>query len=301
MTSIFGALYFGRAAAVAVTALGGVAFVVIGWATVSGHITPVMSFADTRYLVNWARVGGVYAILTTLIISAILFVIGRVEAHAGDLRVAYERLGQLHQRVEDAKEEERRFLAHELHDDLGQSLTALKLQLQAGARAGHQPDPLATIDHLIGRVRQISGGLRPPLLDEVGLVPAVRAFLDAQSALTDIRMTVEANELATMGPRLAPALEITCFRIVQEATTNAVKHAGARDLRVRLDRTTEGISLRIDDDGRGFHVGARLEVAAADGHLGMVGMRERVRTHGGAFRVRSGPGAGTTIEVELPV
>jgi signal transduction histidine kinase len=262
---------------------------------------------DPRKFQNWYRVGAIFALMAGLLTSAVSFVIRRVEASARDLRVAYERLGQLHRRLETTKEDERRFLAHELHDELGQSLTALKLQLAAraadGATRASNDDSFAIIDDLIARVRRMSGDLRPPLLDEIGLVPALRAFLAAQAELSGVSMTLEAREPSEdpSAPRLAPDLEITCFRIVQEAITNALRHAGARDLRVRLERGVDRVTLRISDDGHGFDVGVRLEGAAAAGHLGVVGMRERVRALGGGFRLRSRPGAGTTIEVELPV
>ena len=147
----------------------------------------------------------------------------------------------------------------------------------------------------------MSGDLRPPLLDEVGLVPAVRAYLDMQSTLSGVAMTLEVTEPPAGAEAVGGDLEITCFRIVQEAVTNALRHAAPRDLRVHLDRRADRLALRVSDDGRGFDVDVRLEGAAAAGHLGVVGMRERVRAHGGGFRLRSQPGAGTTIEVELPL
>jgi signal transduction histidine kinase len=303
----FGALYFGRIAGYAIIGLGAAAFVIVG-SLVAQRVLPLPGdMFDPHFFQNWFRVGAIFALLGSLLTSIAAFVVGRVEASARDLRVAYERLGQLHSRLESTKEEERRFLAHELHDELGQLLTALKLRikLRAGAPVASaappaDDDPLVLVDDLIGRVRRMSGDLRPPLLDEVGLVPAVRAYLDSQSALSGVAMLLEADDGVT-APRLGADVEITCFRIVQEAITNAIRHAAARDLRVRISRTPERVALRIHDDGRGFDVDVRLESAAAAGHLGVVGMRERVRAHGGDFRLQSRPGAGTTIEVELPL
>jgi signal transduction histidine kinase len=309
ISAMFSGIYFGRTVNYVVVALGGAAFVVIGWLVDHGQLVMPKDVFDPHLFRNWFRVGAIYAMFATLVTSIVSFVIGRVEASASDLRVAYERLGLLHQRLESTKEEERRFLAHELHDELGQILTALKLRIQLrarnpGAAPGPDDDPLVLVDDLIKRVRRMSGDLRPPLLDEVGLLPALRAYLDSQAALSGVAMTLETDEAALGGPdasRLSPELEITCFRIVQEAVTNAIRHAGARDLRVWLDRTPERLALRVRDDGRGFDVEVRLDGAAAAGHLGVVGMRERVRAHGGDFRLRSRPGAGTTIEVELPI
>jgi signal transduction histidine kinase len=311
VAGVFGAVAFGRAGGYVVIGVGALAILVVGWLVTSKLVSfPPADFDPHRFR-NWYRVAAIFGLIASLLTSAVSFVIRRVEASARDLRVAYERLGQLHLRLESTKEDERRFLAHELHDEFGQLLTALKLQLAAraaeaadvGAVGPSNAASFAVIDDLIARVRRMSGDLRPPLLDEIGLVPALRAFLEAQSALSGVSMTLEANEPPeeANAPRLGPDLEITCFRIVQEAITNALRHAGARDLRVHLERGVERVALRISDDGRGFDVGVRLEGAAAAGHLGVVGMRERVRVHGGGFRLRSQPGAGTTIEVELPV
>jgi signal transduction histidine kinase len=226
----------------------------------------------------------------------------------GQLRAAYERLGLLHGRLEAAKEDERRFLAHELHDELGQTLTALKLRLQLGLRAAGAPpeganDAVALVDDLIARVRKMSVDLRPPLLDEVGLVPALRAYLEAQSALTGVTMELEEGTEKTpldIDPRLPADLEIACFRVVQESITNAIRHAGARRVNVHLVRRPGVIWLSVQDDGRGFDVARTLDAAAAEGHLGVVGMRERVRARGGTFHVTSRPGIGTTVTVDLP-
>ena len=300
---VFGALYFGRRQSYVLIAIGGLAYLVVGTLIARGVLAPPPSIADPTQLQNWIRAGSVYVLITSLIASGITFALGRTEASARDLRVAYERLGQLHLRLESSKEEERRFLAHELHDEFGQLLTALKLRIQAAARGvaagAPEADPVSVIDDLIARVRRMSGDLRPPLLDEVGLVPAVRAYLATQAATSGVAMVLESDD--ERAARLDPQLEITCFRIVQEAVTNAMRHAAARDLRVRIDRSADRVALRIHDDGRGFDVGVRLEGAAASGHLGVVGMRERVRAHGGGFRLHSRPGDGTTIEVELPL
>ena len=304
IAGIFGAIYYGRAVAYATVLLGALAFAVVGWMVTHAVVPMPHDSFEIHRLGNWLRVSGIYALLATLLTSPVAFVIRRVEAGARDLRVAYERLGLLHLRLESSKEEERRFLARELHDEFGQLLTALKLRIHVGARAsgaGAEPDTIAVIDDLIARVRRMSGNLRPPLLDEVGLVPAVRAYLDTQAAISGVSMTLAANEPPPGATALGGDVEITCFRVVQEAVTNALRHAAPRALRVQIDRGAERLALRVSDDGRGFDVAVRLEGAAAAGHLGVVGMRERVRAHGGGFRLSSRPGAGTTIEVDLPL
>jgi signal transduction histidine kinase len=222
-------------------------------------------------------------------------------AKALDLRLAFEQLGALHGRVEAAKEDERRFLAHELHDELGQMLTVLKLRLQLGAQAP-PGEAVALVDDVIARVRRMSVNLRPPLLDEVGLVPALRAYLEGQSAVSGIVMNLSAESTGNgAGDRLPPDLEIACFRVVQESVTNVIRHASARRIEVRIARRPNRISISVRDDGRGFEAGATLAAAAAAGHLGVVGMRERIRGCGGSFEIASRPGSGTTVAVDLPV
>jgi signal transduction histidine kinase len=222
-------------------------------------------------------------------------------AKALDLRLAFEQLGALHGRVEDAKENERRFLAHELHDELGQMLTVLKLRIQLGPKSP-PGEAVALVDDLIARVRKISVDLRPPLLDEVGLVPALRAYLESQSAVSGIVMSLVAEGTGSgAGYRLPADLEIACFRVVQESVTNVIRHASARRIEVRIVRREDRISLSIRDDGRGFDAEHTLESAAHAGHLGVIGMRERVRSRGGGFDITSRPGLGTTVAIELPV
>ncbi len=239
-------------------------------------------------------------------------------ANERDLRVAYERLGQLNRRLEAAKEEERRFLAHELHDELGQALTALKLRLQIGERApgadatsaaaAAATDAIAIVDDMIARVRKMSVDLRPPLLDEVGLVPALRAYLHAQATVSGVAMDLTDGDGAggagadgADGARLSPDMEIACFRVAQESITNVLRHAAARKITVRIARQPHSVRLAIQDDGRGFNPAATLEAAAAGGHLGIIGMRERARAGGGTFKLASQPGKGTTVEIELPI
>jgi signal transduction histidine kinase len=218
------------------------------------------------------------------------------------LRAAYDKL-------ETTKEDERRFLSHELHDELGQTLTALKLRLQVAARAEARPDgkesplaqPLAIVDDMIARVRRISLDLRPPLLDEVGLVCALRAYLQSQAAVSGLSIELHAAEPHDETPRrLPPDYEIACFRVAQEAITNVLRHAGARRIDVHFARSADRVSLAIQDDGRGFDP-VTLDEAAARGHLGVPGMRERILARGGQFRLASTPGEGTTIEVDLPL
>jgi len=145
-------------------------------------------------------------------------------------------------------------------------------------------------------VRKISRDLRPPLLDEVGLMPALRAHVEAQAALSGVPIELAADEAAA--ERLPPPLEIACFRIVQESLTNALRHAAPSLIQVRAVRESSAVALEITDDGRGFDTAALAQTS--DRHLGIIGMQERVRARGGSFRISSTPGAGTRVKVELP-
>jgi signal transduction histidine kinase len=312
-----------RPAAFGIIALSALSYLAFGVVASRHHLVVSPADTDPSRLRNWIRMGTTSSLLSVLLLTVIDFVIRHVEANARavtaaleqlqradadrderekDLRIAYERLGLLHQKLESTKEEERRSLSRELHDELGQTLTALKLRLQLGpsaAGADGRTEPIALVDDLISRVRKISVDLRPPLLDEVGLVSALRVYLEAQAALSGVPIDLEADEATrTTTPRLPPDTEIACFRVVQESVTNALRHAGARQLRVRIARSGPRLALSIRDDGRGFDP-ATLDEAAARGHLGVVGMRERIRARGGRFTLTSAPGAGTAIDVEL--
>jgi signal transduction histidine kinase len=315
--SLVGVVYLGRRFGFLMIGLAAAAHLVVGVLVTNGSIELDPRDVDPMNMQNWVRMATTMTLLSVLLAMMIDSVIRHVEASSrattdalGQLRAAYERLGLLHGRVEAAKEDERRFLAHELHDELGQSLTALKLRLQlaaravgAGAGADGTGEAIALVDDLIARVRKMSVDLRPPLLDEVGLVPALRAYLEAQSSRTGVTMELEEGTEKTplhLDARLPADLEIACFRVVQESITNALRHASARRVNVLIVRRPGVIELAIQDDGRGFDVAGTLDAAAADGHLGVIGMRERVRARGGSFRVASRPGAGTTVTVDLP-
>jgi signal transduction histidine kinase len=326
--AVLGLVSAGRRAGFAVVALTAAAYYIVGFLASHHVLTITVADTDPHRLRNWIRMGTTSSLLAILLMSVIDFVIRHVEANSRqatlalarlqeaaaeratrehDLEIAYQRLGRLHRSLETTKEEERRALSRELHDELGQTLTVLKLRLQLGARNVAEPftelggstEPLALVDDLIARVRKISVDLRPPLLDEVGLVSALRVYVENQAAVSGLAITLEADEPAGAATaRLPPDYEIAFFRVVQESITNALRHAGARHLRVSIKRSQNGVRLSIRDDGRGFDPDT-LDAAAARGHLGILGMRERIRARGGQFTLTSRPGAGTTIEAEL--
>jgi signal transduction histidine kinase len=217
------------------------------------------------------------------------------------LHEAYELLGRLHRRVESAKEDERRHLARDLHDELGQTLTALKLRLQMASKApaaGAMPAAVDLVDRLIGRVRQLSIDLSPPLLDEVGLAPAIRAHLERGETPAGMRIDLDT---AGLDERLPAEVETAAFRVVQESLTNIVRHAAASRVEISVRREDHLLHLRVRDDGRGFDVAETRRAAARGAHIGVVGMTERVKGLGGMLEVRSQPGQGTEVRATLPV
>lgn len=305
--SVLALISVSRRIGLAIIAVTAVAYLGVGFLASHHLLTLTAADTDPYRFRNWLRMGTTSSLLSLLLMSVIDFVIRHVEANGRAVSVAYERLGQLHQKLEATKEEERRFLSRELHDELGQTLTALKLRLQLGERApvptsslaNPSTEPIALVDDLISRVRKISVDLRPPLLDEVGLVSALRVYLESQADISGLAIELQAEEPGPGTPtRLPSDLEIACFRVVQESITNALRHASARRLKVRIVRSATRIWLSVEDDGRGFDLGM-LDAAAANGHLGVLGMRERIRARGGRFKLTSAPGAGTTVEVEL--
>ena len=227
------------------------------------------------------------------------------EASRRDLEETYHGLRQLTQRLESAKEEERRHISRELHDELGQTLTAAKIHLQLLGRDASDPAGVARLsesvtmmDAMIGQVRQISLNLRPPLLDELGLEAALEQFLDGLSERTGTPI-----EFAC-GPGVGgnPAeIRTVAFRVVQEAVNNALRHAGARRIRVELTRDHDGVlRICVSDDGCGFETEAIRRRMHRGDHLGLLGMEERIHALGGRLEIDTAPGRGCRIEARIP-
>jgi signal transduction histidine kinase len=197
--------------------------------------------------------------------------------------------------LEDQEATARRF-SHELHDELGQSLTAIKTDLTAMAAGTAAPsdrlqDCLKLVDESIGNVRQMSQLLRPTILDDFGLDAGLRWLAEGFSARTGISVEVD----STFSGRLPDETETNLFRITQEALTNVARHSGARHVAIKLEMRGETIRLQIRDDGRG------LSPAPNGRGMGMTGMRARARNTGGDLTVQSHPGEGVVIEARVPV
>ena len=221
-----------------------------------------------------------------------------------ELEEAYVGLRQLTGRLESAKEEECSRISRELHDEFGQTLTAAKINLQMVRQAMVDPaivqrleESVEMVDRMIQQARNIALGLRPPLLDEAGLVPALDHHLKSLAGRSGVRIDFEASPAAASIP---DGHNTTVFRIVQEALCNALRHARAAVIRVALVGEPGSIRLLIEDDGVGFDPGAVNQRVKRGEHLGLLGMTERVRNAGGTLTLDSRPGAGSRIKVWIP-
>jgi PAS domain S-box-containing protein len=221
------------------------------------------------------------------------------------LRSGRERLQALSQRIVDAQEVERRRIARELHDEIGQALTAVKIDLQSARSLLEATEHKTQLEHTITivertleQVRDLSLDLRPSLLDDLGLVPALRWYVDRQAQQAGLSAHFYADPLEE---RLAPELEIACFRIVQEALTNVMRHAQAEHVDVELLNRDGMIETRIRDDGPGFDVQEALDEAHGGKSLGLLSMHERASVLGGKVEIESAPDTGTEIKARFPL
>jgi two-component system sensor histidine kinase UhpB len=226
----------------------------------------------------------------------------RKQAEAA-LRETNKRLQLLSANLVNVQELERRHLARELHDEIGQALTAMKINLQAAQKSPDSTsirldESIAAIDGLLRQVRNLSLDLRPPLLDDLGLAAALRWYVDQLSQRTGIyaRFTSDPNL-----ERLAPTLETTCFRVAQEALTNVVRHSKAKNVVVKLEMKNDALQLSVCDDGIGFNFDAMRKRSEQGASLGLIGMEERVSLAGGALSINAVSGEGATILARFPV
>jgi signal transduction histidine kinase len=216
---------------------------------------------------------------------------------------ARDRLRYLSRQLIEAQETERRRLARELHDETGQALTAVKLNLQALKQRSSDlqlserlEDSIGIVEHSLQQLRDLSHELRPSLLDDLGLVAALRWFVDRQAQRGGLSAHFSAPENFA---RLPAEVETACFRIVQEALTNVIKHAAAQRVWVEVDTTPSDFLLLLRDDGIGFNVQAAREHALRSGSLGLLSMQERAQLAGGRFEIKSGKTGGTEICVRF--
>jgi signal transduction histidine kinase len=228
-------------------------------------------------------------------------------ARANDeLQGSLDARNELLRRVVTAQEDERRRVARELHDGLGQELTGLLLGLKALEQAIPKESPgweqlqsvRATVDRISRESHDLAIALRPTALDDFGLESALSTYVAVWRVRTGIAVEFQAAGLGSQ--RLPSDVETAIYRIVQEALNNVAKHAAAQRVSVIVTRQSDDVTALVEDDGRGFQPGAQSR-ASNGPRLGLLSMRERVGLAGGTLTIESGPGQGTTIRVTIPL
>ena len=264
------------------------------WQTGQPEFFPGNIYRDENGLESW-RESWVFRLPTREIVAIYNEITERKQAETA--------LRALARHLDAVREEEHTRMAREIHDELAQSLTALRLDLSWLAKkvpAGGQAvrDKLAEMVVLTNATieagRRIASELRPPILDDLGLIAALEWFVQDFARRTNLRATLDVGpkEPAVDGP-----LAVTAYRIVQEALNNVVRHAEANRVTVRLGEQGGALVLEITDDGRGMHADAAVSAQS----FGIVGMRERAAAHGGALEVASAPGGGTVVRATIPL
>jgi PAS domain S-box-containing protein len=249
--------------------------------------------------ISRSRAGRDGSVLLTVILRDIT---QRVRAQE-ELDRARTQLRELSISSQTAREEEKSRIARELHDELGQSLTALKMDLAWLKAHTSESTPAVTeriramqavLDSMVAATRRISSDLRPLMLDDLGLMAALEWLTQDFSRRTGVQcMLTMGDEIAQTDARIQSAL----YRAVQEALTNAARHAQASTVRIDLSASADSVHLRIRDDGRGMDAADQ----AKRGSFGLIGMRERIYILGGTLQLESAAGQGTAIAIDLPL
>ena len=241
----------------------------------------------------WVDRGG---LLAFIVLAVVIFTVGRLRMLERQRAASALELRALSWKLAEIQEIQSRHLANELHDEIGQQLTGLKLRLEDGGVKAVAIARDITQD-LIRRVRDISMELSPSTLDDFGLLPALRDQASRFSTMTGVGVDMTLSELAV---RPSKDVEIAAFRIVQEALTNAARHSGVVNVRVTVKAYRKGLRLLIEDSGQGFG----LEKPSPDDIVrshGLSGMRERALSVGGMLLIKSSPKSGTRVTAVLPL
>jgi two-component system, NarL family, sensor histidine kinase UhpB len=230
----------------------------------------------------------------------------RVEEHTAKLHQQQQMTQQLLRRVIKAQEEERTRISWELHDEIGQTLTAVQLSLdrlvrtstkEAERRERLERARMLTA-HALAELRHLIAALRPGVLDQLGLAPALNWVADHTLRPLGLEVTIE---IAGLTERLPGEIETILFRVAQEAMSNVARHSEAQRLDVQLARTAGQVTMTLTDDGRGFDLAAVTLTPSQMHGLGLAGMQERTSLAGGQVTVKSAPGQGTTVHVVVPL
>jgi signal transduction histidine kinase len=212
-------------------------------------------------------------------------------------------LARLSARMVEQHEEERRRLSRELHDETAQVFSAVKMELGvlrdkvSSEEASRLDQVLGLIDTGIRSIRNVTNDLRPSLLDDLGLLPALRSLVADFGERSGIRTGLA---VPSVMPALSREAELALFRALQEALSNVLRHADARSVDIGISVNPEGVLLQVSDDGRGLPLGVSAERLELEGHMGLAGMRERITALGGTVRLRAQGGTGALLEVLVP-
>lgn len=222
---------------------------------------------------------------------------------SAELAEAKGRLQELSARLISAQEDERRHIARELHDETGQSLTLIRLQLADLAKrgamdAGESAECVQLVDRAAAHIRALSLSLRPPMLDDLGLVDALEWVLDQQARAAGWKSSLHADGV---GERYPQEVETACFRIGQEALTNAARYAQATQVDVSLEQAGRNLELTVADNGRGFDLARYRTPEERKKHFGLVSMEERAGLAGGRLEIDTAPGRGTRLRAVFPI
>ena len=225
-----------------------------------------------------------------------------------DLKQSQEQLRDLAAHLQSIREEERTEIAREIHDELGQALTAIDFDIAAMEEAlMPRLDPvveqrLTRVKSLLSdvdeRVSAMALNLRPPMLDDLGLIPALRWYVGRYVDRVDVKVDLEASGLSE---RLPQETETVLYRIVQEALTNVAKHAQASRVSIHLECGVSSVTVTIRDDGLGFDTEGVADLQPSRQGIGLLGMQERAASLGGGLSIESRPGEGTRLTIEVPL
>ncbi len=219
-----------------------------------------------------------------------------------EINAGQAQLRALSRRLLEVQESDRRHIARELHDEIGQILTGLKItldvsgRLPSGEASAKLAEAQALLDDLITRTHGLSLDLRPSMLDDLGLFSALRWHFERYTSNTQVNVTF--NHSGLEGKRFAPQIETAAYRIVQEALTNVARHARVEQVMVDVCSDQDTLTIEIEDKGAGFDPGDALNTGRVGG---LAGMRERTMLLGGKLEIESAPGAGTSVTVEFPL
>jgi len=216
-------------------------------------------------------------------------------------------LQHLSKHLLNAREEERNRISRELHDELGQLITAIIISLSdyrskeesavdpaAKNKLGEIEDMIETLDN---KVRDLAVDIRPPSMEELGLIPTLESDLEEIEKTHDVQTTLTSDKIESV---FDPDEEIHVYRLIQEAVTNSLKHGEPDNISIKVDKANDSIKLTIHDDGKGFDVAEVAGTRESRERLGIIGMRERVNSLSGSIDIDSTPGEGTTVRAQIP-